>query len=288
MTKGQRDTLTVRITSVGFAILVLAIFKPLGIDSLGWTVYPHLAIFGVLGVGVCYVTEAILKYLVHMPASFDKGVEYVIRRNLWFQFINTPLVSLVYCIYFSFSAPHLSSFTMRGYLTMLLIIAFCSFTIGLYWRFKFRNKYLAAELDEVRLLNEELRMKNKEFAGDGNVRTENEVITLCGSTSENLTLSIADLLYIESVGNYVKVNYLDSSGIPEVRMLRTTSKQMEETLKDFPMVVRCHRAFLVNLGQVEKIISQSGTMQLKIMHSHDILPVSRSNINQVKSAFNNQ
>lgn len=37
------------------------------------------------------------------------------------------------------------------------IIAFLSFAIGLYWRFKFRNKYLAMELEEIRELNEQLK-----------------------------------------------------------------------------------------------------------------------------------
>ena len=40
-------------------------------------------------------------------------------------------------------------------------------------------------------------------------------------------------------------------------------KQMEETLKDYPMIVRCHRAFLVNLGQVERIVSRSNMSQVK-------------------------
>jgi DNA-binding LytR/AlgR family response regulator len=61
---------------------------------------------------------------------------------------------------------------------------------------------------------------------------------------------------------------------------------MEETLKDHPVVVRCHRAFLVNLQQVEKINSQSGTMRLIIKHTHDTLPVSRTHSSQLKSAFN--
>lgn len=286
MAKEQKDTLTVRVTSVGFSILVFALFKPLGMGDLGWMLYLHLAAIWVLGIGVCYITEAILKYLMHMPASFDKGAEYIIRRNLWFQIINTPLISLMCCVYLSFFTNHLFLLTLKDYLTMLLIIAFCSFTIGLYWRVRFRSKYLAAELEEVRLLNEELRIKNEEFAGNEKARTANEVITLCGSTSENLTLSIADLLYIESVGNYVKVYHLYDGEVCS-DMLRSTSKQIEETLKDYPMIVRCHRAFLVNLGQVEKITSQSGTMQLLMKHTHDTLPVSRSNINQVKSAFNN-
>lgn len=276
--------MTVRVTSVGFATLAFAIFKPLGMGIWGSMLYLHLAAIWVLGIGVCYLTEVILKYIVRMPASFDKGVEYIIRRNLWFQLVNTPLVALMVCVYFSLFTSRPLPLTLRGYLTMLLVVAFCSFAIGLYWRFKFRSRYLAAELEEVRLLNEKLSGPSPQPGSKGD--TVCDLITLSGSKNESLTLSIDDLLYIESIGNYVKVNYLDAGKMPAVQMLRATSKQMEETLKDFPMVVRCHRAFLVNLAQVEKITSQSGAMQLIFRYTHDTIPVSRSNTTQVKSAFN--
>jgi DNA-binding LytR/AlgR family response regulator len=68
-------------------------------------------------------------------------------------------------------------------------------------------------------------------------------------------------------------------------MLGATMKQMEETLQGYPMIVRCHRAFLVNLGQVELIVSHSGSTQLLIKHCHESLPVSRSNMAQVKAAI---
>ena len=53
----------------------------------------------------------------------------------------------------------------------------------------------------------------------------------------------------------------------------------------YPMIVRCHRAFLVNLGQVERIVSKSGTMQLLVKNCDEWLPVSRSNMAQVKEAI---
>ena len=68
-------------------------------------------------------------------------------------------------------------------------------------------------------------------------------------------------------------------------MLRATSKQIEEELQDYPMIVRSHRAFLVNLGQVERIVSKSGSMQLLIKHCHEYIPVSRSNMAQIRDAI---
>ena len=279
----KRDLLTVRIISAAFVALALAIFKPFGLDAMQWRAYLHLLIIWVIGVGICIVTDSLLTYLFRMPSSTQKGVSYIIHRNLWFQLINTPLIALAICLYRHFvlsGSVEGNMLSWGNYIDTLVIIAFCSFAIGLYWRFRFRSMYLAAELEEVQQLNEQLsKVKGERLERKG------EMVTLTGTTSETVTLQISDLLYIESVGNYVKVCYLDTDRKPAIQMLRATSKQMEETLKDYPMVVRSHRAFLVNLQQVEKIVSQSGTMQLKMRHTGDTLPVSRSNTAQVKAAF---
>ena len=279
----------------------MAVFKPFGLDAWHWQAYVHLVALGVIGFSICMMTDIILKYIVKMPRSFKKGVEYIIRRNLWFQFINTPLVALGICLYRHFvlsDRVESNQFSVINFLETLVIIAFCSFAIGLYWRFKFRSKYLAMELEETRLLNEELKKAQDESRGQ--VHDSDNVLnhatcppdsfrrpqelTLTGTTNESVTLQIFHLLFIEAVGNYVKVSHL-RDGQVHTDMLRATMKQMEETLQGYPMIVRCHRAFLVNLGQVEQIVSHSGSTQLLIKHCHDSLPVSRSNMSQVRAAI---
>ena len=185
--------------------------------------------------------------------------------------------------------------SLGNYLETLVIIAFLSFAIGLYWRFKFRSRYLAAKLEETRLMNEQLKKLQREsFSDQHPVLTEGEQgaslsgksegasqITLEGNTNEHVSLDISDLLYIEAVGTYVKVCQLRDNEV-YTNMLRATMKQMEDALQTYPMIVRCHRAFMVNLGQVEQISSNSRAMQFVMRHSHDAIPVSRSNVNKLK------
>ena len=274
-------------------VVALAVFKPFGLDAWQWQAYVHLAVFWVIGFSICMLTNIILKYIVKMPRSFKKGVDYIIRRNLWFQFINTPFVALGICLYRHFVLSDRmegNQLSVVNFLETLAIIAFCSFAIGLYWRFKFRSKYLAMELEETRLLNEKLqKMQEPEQASQHPMEQPSEKplqqeLTLTGTTNESVTLQISHLLFIEAVGNYVKVCHL-RDGQVRTDMLRATMKQMEETLQDYPMIVRCHRAFLVNLGRVEQIVSHSGSTQLFIKHCHESLPVSRSNMAQVKAAI---
>ncbi len=293
MKQGRKETVTTRIISTTFMVVALAVFKPFGLEAWQWQAYVHLVAFGVIGFSICMLTDIILKYIVKMPRSFQKGVDYIIRRNLWFQFINTPLVALGICLYRHFVLSNRvegNQFSVVNFLETLVIIAFCSFAIGLYWRFKYRSKYLAMELEETRLLNEELKKVQESKVDDSDDVQKNATspidssFTLTGTTNESVTLQISQLLYIEAVGNYVKVSHLRDNQV-HADMLRATMKQMEETLQDYPMIVRCHRAFLVNLGQVEQIVSHSGSTQLIVKHCHESLPVSRSNMSTIKEAL---
>jgi len=311
MKKGRKETISIRIISASFVVLALAVFKPFGLDTWQWQAYVHLLALWFLGFVVCMITDIILKYVVRMPRRYDKGVSYIIRRNLWFQCINTPLVSLVICLYRHFvlnNSVEGNQFSLVNYMETLVIIGFCSFAIGLYWRFKFRSKFLAAELEETRLLNEKLKqlqmlesssqtqldesaaltqpLSEKENEHPQDKEPSDKVLVLTGTTNETVTVQIYYLLYIEAVGNYVKVCHLHDGQV-RTNMLRATTKQIEETLSDYPMIVRCHRAFLVNLRQVEHIGAKSGCMQLHMKYCHDSIPVSRSNMAGVKEAIKN-
>ena len=304
MSEGQKDTIKTRVISIAFIVLALAVFKPFGLEAWQWMGLAHLLAIFMLGIVSCMLSEGILKYVIQKPRSLEHGVDYIISRNLWFQLINTPLVSLLICLYRHFVMSDLvpgNVLSWSNYFETLLIIAFGSFAIGLYWRFKFRSRYLAAELEETRLLNNQLKRLQEDAESRANATKPSGIaspaqspndspqppttVTLTGTTSQTVTLQITDLLYIEAVGNYVKV-YSMQDGQEHADMLRATSKQIEEELRAYTTVVRCHRAFLVNLGQVEQIVSRSGSMQLLIKHCNDYLPVSRSNMTQVKEAIN--
>jgi len=293
MDKSWKETIKVRGLSTGFSLLALAVFKPFGLGAWHWEAYIHLMMLGLFGIGTCMLTEVIVKYLIKMPRSTEFGADYIIRRNLWFQVINTPLISLMICLYrhtVLSSRVENNLLSWGNFFETLIIMAFCSFAIGLYWRFKFRNRFLAMELEETRMLNEQLRMMQKAE----NIKTstdakyasqqEEETITLTGTTNEKVSVLAKQILYIEAVGNYVKVFHLHD-GQPHSDMLRTTSKQIEQDLHNHPTIVRCHRAFLVNLQQVEQIVSSAGSMQLLINHCHASIPVSRSNIAQIKKTI---
>ena len=210
MNNSHKETISIRIISCAFMVLAIAIFKPFGLEVWQWQTCVHLLAIFALGLLSCFLTEVILRYIVRMPRSYDRGVSYIISRNLRFQCINTPLVSLFICLYRHLAMSSLvegNKLSLGNYLETLMIIAFLSFAIGLYWRFKFRSRYLAVELEETRQLNEQLKKLQTSNAGVSRQTEDNppvggtdqdSQITLEGTTNEHVTLEISDLLYIDT------------------------------------------------------------------------------------------
>ena len=71
MSKDFQDMIKVRTISVGFTILALVVFKPFELGVWQWEAYVHLIAIGILGIGVCLITESIL----------NKAAERIIWRD---------------------------------------------------------------------------------------------------------------------------------------------------------------------------------------------------------------
>ncbi|MDR0231008.1 MAG: LytTR family transcriptional regulator [Dysgonamonadaceae bacterium] len=129
-------------------------------------------------------------------------------------------------------------------LSLAFLMGIIPTAVGYFWM---KSQGLRSDLQEKEDQNRKLIFRVQEK----NVPDE-KIITLSGNTKDSLTLFPRELLYIESSGNYIQVYYQINEQISH-KTLRATLQQMEELLKDYPFIVRCHRAFLVNIYQIEKI-----------------------------------
>lgn len=105
---------------------------------------------------------------------------------------------------------------------------------------------------------------------------EKYVSFISSNGKEQLTLTLTDLLFIESQDNYIEINYLDN-GSAVKKLLRAKMKDLDSDLqKDF--IVRCHRSYMVNLHAVERVTRDAHQMKLYLPAVPVPVPVSRSYI----------
>ncbi|MDR1455314.1 MAG: LytTR family transcriptional regulator [Tannerella sp.] len=103
-----------------------------------------------------------------------------------------------------------------------------------------------------------------------------EMITLSGSTKDSLMLKPSHILYMEVLGNYVDIHYLNENGKVSRKTIRTTIQQMEEALGNYPAVIRCHRTYIVNVSHVEKANASQQGLLLILKYVSKEIPVSRT------------
>lgn len=109
-------------------------------------------------------------------------------------------------------------------------------------------------------------------------------IQLSGDTKESVALYPNDILYLESSGNYVKINFL-ADNVLKVKQIRTTISRLEAELHEYPYLIKCHRAFIVNTQHITKIEGNSQGLKLQIKHMIEEIPVSRSYIKKIKDGL---
>ncbi len=141
-----------------------------------------------------------------------------------------------------------------------------------------RNIRLARNLREATELN--LRLSQKPETEE----TPPATLVFSGGTKEMLEMDARSFLYAESEGNYVRLHYLShKDNRPVSKLLRLTMKQTEASVASAPFIVRCHRAFLVNLHQVSKVDGNSQGYRLRLEGCAEEVPVSRGYAKSVKA-----
>lgn len=104
--------------------------------------------------------------------------------------------------------------------------------------------------------------------------TQSLLTLLADNEKDTLTLTAVDLLYIESSDNYCTVYHL-REGKLQKPLLRSSLSRMETQLVAQPRLVRCHRSFIVNLDQVERVTGNAQGYKLHLFDGQLEVPVAR-------------
>lgn len=124
--------------------------------------------------------------------------------------------------------------------------------------------------------------KPEREAAQGPETAPNGKIILQDGTKESLGLAPEAVLYMKSELNYVNVVYL-ADGREEKRMIRSTLKQAESSCSDYPFIRRCHRTYIVNVRQIERISGNSQGYRARLSCCREEIPVSRQYADSLKS-----
>ncbi|MBI1837666.1 MAG: LytTR family transcriptional regulator [Flavobacteriia bacterium] len=97
-----------------------------------------------------------------------------------------------------------------------------------------------------------------------------------------LTILESQLVFIETQGNYLQIYYY-SNNLIETKSIRNTLKTIELMFENKNFIQKTHRAFLVNLRQLETYQSNVNGFYLKLKNCDVKIPVSRTYSKNIRS-----
>ncbi len=261
---------------------ILYFLEPFGISRMEGAKLPVLSGFALVSAAMIAVVVCLLPAL--FPA-WHREERWTLGKDLLSTLLICVLITLGNWCYtaWMFSLPLNLSLLAVCLLWMLVISPF-PILIFMMWN---RNLQLRHNLQEAMEMNARLAERlREETAAGGQSGTDSPRVVLAGGTKETFTLDADTLLYAEAEGNYVRLNCLSADGGKRTsKLLRITMKQAEESLAGCIYIIRCHRAYLVNLKRVLKVSGNAQGYRLHLEGCEEAVPVSRAYARAVKGYF---
>lgn len=143
---------------------------------------------------------------------------------------------------------------------------------------------LKQELENLKEINAQLiLLQPQKSKGLQNVESHSHLITLKAQRGEfSISFQLNELLFIESVGNYISVTFFQNN-ILKIEKMRTTLTSVQKELSSYKEIIQTHRAFLVNTHHIKSIEGNSTAYKLAFHQSEIFVPISRSKIREVRN-----
>ena len=138
-------------------------------------------------------------------------------------------------------------------------------------------RFMLTSIRELKEINQILESEQEMLRSRLTKDNVTDKIILNGDSRESLIVNPLDIMYVESVGNYLSIVYFNDSDLCQKR-LRSSLKDVEEALEAFPFMVHTHRAFLVNINFITQVSGNSAGYKINLFSTDRILPVSKSNV----------
>jgi len=240
-----------------------------------------------LFVALC-LCELLVTYVFRKPYSISDSTGSYLRHFGFVCLLCAPMMSLfmnqfhviyVYGIeHFDYAwFDHDDHFTLQWYFRSIpssIEVSLCIF-IAMAAACKIRQmRHMICEITSLnQLLEQEQSLLRARLTKD-NVTDK---IIIHGDSKDSLIVNPLDIVYIESVANYLNIVYFNDSDLCQKR-LRCSLKDVEDSLESFPFMVHTHRAFLVNINFITQVSGNAAGYKISLFSIERVLPVSKSNV----------
>ncbi len=252
-----------------FVSLFLVIFQPFGSGE-----YIREGRIWILW-GYGFVTSLVLLFdILLLPRIFPRifnETKWNVFRGICFQFWHIISIGTANILYSNYiGGKQISVSVALGFFLETLSVGFFPITISVVSIYSY---LLKKYVESTKKINE--RIVSFENQREEAAERSQKIVITSETGKEKIEINLKDLLFIKSIDNYVEVYLADRDNI-EIILLRSSLKRIEENLKSYPFLFRCHRTYLINVNNISSVTGNSQGYKLIFKGVEYSIPVSRS------------
>ncbi|MFD0795580.1 LytTR family transcriptional regulator DNA-binding domain-containing protein [Mucilaginibacter litoreus] len=160
-----------------------------------------------------------------------------------------------------------------------------------------RNCYLAGTFLYIFLLFassyfQREKRRDNDYPGTAAMHSNNPEALSAGTSlfiktqvqQDDFSFNPQHLLFAKADGNYIELTVLSNAKVT-TELKRISLKQFDAQLTGCPYLLRCHRAYLVNLAQVKAVSGNALGYTLSLNATDESIPVSRAQVDRFKQLY---
>ncbi len=257
----KKEKFILSLTIGAFVFAFLIVFQPFGLRELG-----EFKTLYFLGYGaVTFLVEILFTFvLMKFFHGFYDAEQWTLGKHLLNAFlliVSLAFFNWLFTIWVVYSkhipfTPFLADTLAVGFFPLIFIFLF------LERRLRLKNIGLSKELNNTFL-------KHTNISDGKSAESEIPLLKI-----EGINIKPENFLCVKSMGNYVTLCYLENNKVRK-ETIRTTMKQIENSVKENADIVRCHKSYFVNLKKVTNSSGNARSLYLEIEGLNFQVPVSR-------------
>jgi len=243
--------------------LFMFLFQPFGLSELDFLFKVMVyAAFGIISMSVLFLNFVIF----HLIEKWVKNEKWDVVKYVLFVFFMLIGISTVGYNYARFyGIDELVSISFFD----VLIVVFSLTIFPVFLIIVFIEKiYLNRHEQIAKVISHHLKNVEKPF--------EDHLIHIKSDKSkEEVQILLSQFICAEAKGNYAEFNYINNKKLKKTLML-ISMKVIEDQLKGYEKIIRCHKSYIVNTNKIEKVSGNSQGYKLTLKDLDFKIPVSRN------------
>lgn len=270
------------------SFLLILFLSPLGFTSIDFSERALIAL--VISLIIAVSTFFIYRLLKKITPSFMSTENWTVGKEIFLfsliLFIITVSITIVLTSVVLFQYQNQTLSPLKMFLHFFGKTAYITLGISILPMIVLilfeQNYYQKKQFEIAKQLSKSLKEELSELKKEQIEKDQNFLFT--SDTNElELQVSLKDVSFIKSDGNYIEVHYFDKLTTAK-KLIRNRLKNVETSLPN-KLFFRCHNRYIINKNFITKINGNARGLHLEVKNSDEIIPVSRSKIKDFETFF---